>query len=438
VSHRDQARAIVERLREQFLDPATAHLANVCADDGSISVDRMDERQAVLYDYASIASAITAAEAMLTYGDHGDHEAKLAHAFAADVSADLAGRAAGRWSAFLDRVPTPDDDVNAAVEAGRDPRFLAEIAETVIATGEAGPRHLSEEREMIRDTFRRFAEDKVKPVAEEVHRDDKDIPDGIISGLAELGTFGLSVSTEHGGMSEGGPDDLTNMVIVTEELSRGSLGVAGSLITRPEIIATAIERGGTDEQKKRWLPAIASGEKMCAVAVTEPDFGSDVAMLKAQARRDGDEWVIDGVKTWCTFAGKAELLLLLARTDPDRSKAHRGLSLFVVEKPTHAGHEFRVEQDGGGALDARAISTIGYRGMHSFEVSFDGWRVPTTTSSAWTRGSARASTSRCRHLRPAGCRPLREPTASCRRRSRMRCRTRSSGRSSRFRSQTTS
>jgi (2S)-methylsuccinyl-CoA dehydrogenase len=94
------------------------------------------------------------------------------------------------------------------------------------------------------------------------------------------------------------------------------------------------------------------------------------------ARRDGDEWVIDGVKTWCTFGGRAEYLLVLARTDPDRSLGHRGLSLFVVEKASFGGHAWRAEQDGGGVLDARAIPTLGYRGMHSFEISFEGWRVP--------------------------------------------------------------
>jgi (2S)-methylsuccinyl-CoA dehydrogenase len=376
VTRLDGARTIVNRLRGAYLAPAAAHLARAGAEDGEISLGRIDEHQVLLYDLAAMASSVAAAEQMLAYGEHGEHEERLALAFAADMSAELAGRAAGRWVAHLGHVPEPDPDAADAVAAGRDPALLSEIAAHAGKSGEAGPRHLSEEREMIRDTFRRFADERVKPVAEQVHREDRDIPDDIISELAGLGTFGLSVPASYGGMSEGGPDDLVNMVLVTEELSRGSLGVAGSLITRPEIIATAIARGGTEEQKKRWLPPIASGEKMCAVAVTEPDFGSDVAMLKTQARRDGDEWVIDGVKTWCTFAGKAELLLLLARTDPDRSKAHRGLSLFVVEKPPHSGHEFRGDQEGGGTMDARAIPTIGYRGMHSFEISIEGWRVP--------------------------------------------------------------
>jgi (2S)-methylsuccinyl-CoA dehydrogenase len=114
---------------------------------------------------------------------------------------------------------------------------------------------------------------------------------------------------------------------------------------------------------------------MNAIAVTEPDYGSDVANIKVTATRDGDDWVINGVKTWCTMAARADVLLLLARTDPDRSKGHRGLSQFIVPKERGDGHGFDFEQDGGGKMSGRAIDTIGYRGMHSYEVSFENWRV---------------------------------------------------------------
>ncbi len=374
MSHLDQARTIVDALGAA-IDTAARHLAQATEKDGRISVGKLDEHQTVAYDLAALASAVTAARHLAGYGEHGDREARLAHAYAADVAADLHHRVFGRHAEL-----GLDADVLAdaadAIAAGRDPELLGAIATDTLADGEAGPRHLPEQLEMVRDTFRRFAEDRVMPVAEEVHRNDEDIPDEIISGLAELGCFALSIPAEYGGYAEGGDDDLLNMVLVTEELSRGSLGVAGSLITRPEIIGTAIQKGGTEEQKQRWLPRIAAGEKMCGVAVTEPDYGSDVAGIKTAAARDGDDWVINGVKTWCTFAGKANYLLVLARTDPDRSKGHRGLSLFVVEKESFAGHEFKVEQDGGGSMEARAIPTLGYRGMHSFEISFSDWRVP--------------------------------------------------------------
>src|SRR5688500_13108102 len=256
------------------------------------------------------------------------------------------------------------------VRAYRDPAFLAGLA------GEEGPRHLDGDFEMVQDTFRRFAEDKVRPVAEHIHRTNGDIPEDLIQGLAEIGTFGLSVPEEYSGFAAGGESDYLAMIVATEELSRGSLGAAGSLITRPEILTRALVGGGTEEQKKEWLPKLASAEVMAAVAVTEPDFGSEAAMVKVAAVRDGDEWVINGVKTWCTFAGRADALMLLARTDPDRSLRHRGLSLFIVPKPQAEGHSFEFTQDGGGKMEGRAIDTIGYRGMHSYEVSFQSWLVP--------------------------------------------------------------
>lgn len=366
------------------LATSSRSLAEACAVDGRIDAARLDAHQAVAYDLASLASAQAAARALVSQAQGGSAlEAQLALVAAADVAADLLARFTGR-EAEVGLAPDPLAEVADALAAGRGTALLEDVGRQVLATGEAGPRHLDEDLEMVRQTFRRFAEDKVMPVAEHVHRHDEDIPEEIISGLAELGCFALSIPEEHGGFATGGDDELLNMVLVTEELSRGSLGVAGSLITRPEIIGTAILKGGTDAQKATWLPAIASGERMCGVAVTEPDFGSDVAGVKTTAKRDGDHWVLDGVKTWCTFAGRAEYLLVLARTDPDRTLGHKGLSLFVVEKPAASGHHFTFEQDpdgtvggmGGGRMDARAIPTIGYRGMHSFEVSFEGWRVP--------------------------------------------------------------
>ena len=374
MSHLEHARTLTTALRG-VVDRTAAELAVRCEKDGRISAALIDQQQTVAYDLASVSSAVAAAEHLTGWGERGELEAMLALAYAADVGADLTARLVGR-EADWGLEPGVLDGVREQLAAGRDAALLSRIADHVLRTGEAGDRHLPEDLEMVRQTFRRFAEDKVVPVAEHIHRHDEDIPDEIIAGLAELGCFALSIPEEHGGFASGGEDELLNMVLVTEELSRGSLGVAGSLITRPEIIGTAILKGGTDEQKARWLPPIAAGEKMCGVAVTEPDYGSDVAGVKTVARREGDEWVIDGVKTWCTFAGRAEYLLVLARTDPDRSLGHRGLSLFVVEKPSFTGHAWRTEQDGGGVMDARAIPTIGYRGMHSFEVSFEGWRVP--------------------------------------------------------------
>ncbi len=227
----------------------------------------------------------------------------------------------------------------------------------------------------MQDTFRRFADEKLKPVAEHIHRNNEDIPEDIISGLAEMGAFGLSIPEEYGGFGSGGESEYIGMVVATEELSRGSLGAGGSLITRPEILTRALVKGGTEAQKQEWLPKLATAEVMNAVAVTEPDFGSDVAGLKVTATKADGGWVINGVKTWCTFGGRADVLMLLARTDTDRSKAHRGLSLFIVPKERGDGHGFVLDQAGGGRMEGRPIDTIGYRGMHSYEIAFDSWFV---------------------------------------------------------------
>jgi len=316
--------------------------------------------QAVLFDLAYMASALEAAVAMLSYGERGEVEGKLATVFAADVLHDIRTRLDARAHLF-----GVEEGAVPGLAHGRDPALLSDLA------GEPGPSHLEDEMVILRDSFRRFADERLAPVAEEIHRHNADIPEDVIDMLAEMGCFGVSIPERYGGFATGGDNELIGMVIATEELSRGSLGVGGSLITRPEILAKAILAGGTEEQKSAWLPRIASGELMVSIAVTEPDYGSDVANIKTAARRDGDVWRVSGVKTWCTFAGRANLLMLLARTDPDRSKAHRGLSLLVVEKPAFPGHEFALE-----GMEGRAVDTIGYRGMHSFEVAFDNFPVP--------------------------------------------------------------
>ena len=230
----------------------------------------------------------------------------------------------------------------------------------------------SDDHRTLRKTLRELAEREVKPLANRIHRDDADIPESIIKAVADFGLFGVSIPAAYGGLQEA--EDFQAMLIATEELSRCSLAAAGSLMTRPEILVRALLRGGTEDQKRRWLPAIATGEQLVAVAVTEPDFGSDVAGVTCRAQRLPDrEWEITGSKLWSTFAGRSELLMLLARTGV---AGHRGLSAFVLEKPRFPGHQFEHRQPGGGRLTGRAIPTIGYRGMHTFELSFDRYRAP--------------------------------------------------------------
>ena len=165
------------------------------------------------------------------------------------------------------------------------------------------------------------------------------------------------------------------MIVVTEELSRGSLGAAGSLITRPEIAARALLAGGTESQQQFWLPKLASGETLCAISITEPNTGSDVAAVSLKASPAEGGWILNGSKTWCTFAGRSELIVTLARTNPDISSGHKGLSMFLIEKPAFSGHKFEHHQVQGGKLSGKSIATLGYRGMHSFDLFFEDFFV---------------------------------------------------------------
>ena len=336
-----------------------------------------DVDQSLAYDVAHAASAVATARAGVAYARHGAVESNLAAAFLALAFADLANRVLGheaRWGVTADWFAP----FTTFVATYRDPEFVASLAET------PGPRHLDQDYEMVGDMFHRFAEEQVRPHAEHVHRENADIPESIIAGLSELGGFGLSVPEEFGGFATGGESEYVGMVVATEELSWGSLGIGGSLITRPEIMTRALLAGGTRAQKERWLPRLASAEALAAIAVTEPDYGSDVAGISTTATRTTGGWLINGTKTWCTFAARADVLVLLARTDPDRSRAHRGLSLFLVEKPHGDSHGFLFTQDAGaegradddGRLEGRPIDTLGYRGMHSYELSLANWFVP--------------------------------------------------------------
>jgi (2S)-methylsuccinyl-CoA dehydrogenase len=230
--------------------------------------------------------------------------------------------------------------------------------------------------EMTRDSVRQFAESEVLPHAERIHRHDELVPESFIRNMSELGFFGMSVPEEYGGQGMGN----LAMIITTEELSRCSLAAAGSLITRPEILTKALVKGGTEGQKKKWLPPIAAGQVMVGISVTEPDTGSDVASVKCKAERaevGGKKgFLINGAKAWCTFAGRANVLAVLTRTDPDLKKGARGLSLFIVEKDPFDGHEFEMKQATGGVLVGKADATPGYRGMHSYTLSFDNYFVP--------------------------------------------------------------
>ena len=240
------------------------------------------------------------------------------------------------------------------------------LADLLAAEGSppAGPP--DSEEALIREQFRRFAAAEVAPQVGDWHAADSLIPDALIAALAELGVFGLTLSEAHGGAGLG----KTAMCIVSEELSRASLAV-GSLATRSEIAAELILASGTEDQKARFLPALAAAEIIPTAVFTEPEAGSDLAAVRTRARRDGPVYRIDGAKTWATHAGRADLMTVLVRTGPTEA-GHRCLSILLADKPRgSAADPFPVDGLSGGE-----IPTLGYRGMKEYSQAFDGFPVP--------------------------------------------------------------
>ncbi len=232
-----------------------------------------------------------------------------------------------------------------------------------------GATGLDEELEMIRETFRRYADDRVVPNAHDWHLKDEFIPMEILEELAEMGVFGLTIPEEYGGMGL----SKASMVVVSEELSRGYIGV-GSLGTRSEIAAELILAGGTDEQKEQWLPKLSSAEILPTAVFTEPNTGSDLGSLRTRAvkTQDGD-YEVTGNKTWITHAARTHVMTLLARTDPDSTDHRGGLSMFLAEKTP--GDDANPPFPPTEGMTGGEIEVLGYRGMKEYELGFDGFKV---------------------------------------------------------------
>ncbi len=363
----DQARGALEGVAA-ILDRAIEHARGRDIDDQQVEVARLTEL------YTEHRAALD----LLAYGSGaGGIHAEMAGIWAGHVVGQAQCLVALHGAEHgLEPGSGPDAAALAfAREAQRSERACAVGVQVARSRGR-NDAPIDEIMAQVRDAVREFADLEVAPRAERIHREDLLVPEEFIREMSDLGYFGMSIPEQYGGTEMGN----VAMCITTEELSRASLAAAGSLITRPEILTKALMAGGTDAQKQAWLPRIASGELMVGISVTEPDVGSDVASVKCRATRstlDGvDGWQIDGPKAWCTFAGRADILAVLLRTDPDPAKAARGLSLFIVPKERHDGHEFECTQPGGGRLSGKADATPGYRGMHSFTLSFERWFVP--------------------------------------------------------------
>jgi (2S)-methylsuccinyl-CoA dehydrogenase len=224
---------------------------------------------------------------------------------------------------------------------------------------------LEDTLDSIREEMRKFAEDRVVPFAQQWHLKNNYIPLDVISQMSELGVFSLTIPEDYEGMGLG----KESMCVVSEELSRGYIGV-GSLGTRSEIAAELILGSGTEDQKRKWLPKIASGEVLPTAVFTEPNTGSDLASLKTRAVRQGDVYKIYGNKTWITHPVRADLMTLLVRTNPAET-GYRGLSMLLAEKPRgDDGNPFPAS-----GMTGTEIEVLGYRGMKEYEIAFDGFVV---------------------------------------------------------------
>ena len=370
-----RASDLVQRARER--------LARRLAPGGRIDAAALEREQTAAHAlawYETYRQALTQmqgwAERLDQEGRFGERERLMLEAAFAEYLARMAGglpmsqvefarpRDLGLEAADLDRFLDPA--VRRLIASGSSAERCRRLAD-LLRDGEFGDWGLEEEElELIREQFRRFAEERVVPFAHGWHLRDELLPLELIEELAELGVFGLTVPEAHGGLGM----SKQAMCIVTEELSRGYIGV-GSLSTRSEIAAELVRLGGTEAQKKRYLPRIASGGIIPTAVFTEPDVGSDLASLKTRAVRVGDHWEVFGAKTWITHAARADLMTLLVRTDPN-AKGYRGLSMLLAEKPRGTDTDpFPPE-----GLEGSEIPVLGYRGMKEYTLSFDGFRVP--------------------------------------------------------------
>ncbi|MEL7343933.1 MAG: acyl-CoA dehydrogenase family protein [Pseudomonadota bacterium] len=368
-----------------FLDTAKSTLRARLAVGDRVPSSAIDAHQTAAHGLAWLATTVEAlkqlhswAERLTAEGRFGDMEALILQIGTGEYLWQIYGGIPMSQGEILrpqdiglsqeDQRSLMAPDVMALTQGGNTQAArmaLVEIMREQVARPTFGATGLDDELEMIREQFRRFADDRVIPHAHEWHLKDELIPMEIIEELAEMGVFGLTIPEEHGGFGL----SKESMVVVSEELSRGYIGV-GSLATRTEIAAELVLCGGTDAQKAKWLPGLASGDILPTAVFTEPNTGSDLGSLKTRATRKGDDWEITGNKTWITHAARTHVMTVLARTVPDTND-YRGLSMFLAEKTP--GSDDAPWQDPG--ISGGEIEVLGYRGMKEYTLNFDGFEV---------------------------------------------------------------
>lgn len=378
-----QAASAAERLLGKALAATRAALAAEGKTDAAV----LDREQHRVHGLAWLATYVEAIKQLAAYaerlgasGRFGEIEGLLVQVGLGEYCAQVAGGIAMSQLEFIrlgelgvaaeDQAAFSEDAAVAKLmQDGNTPPSRARLIVLINqaqGTATYGDTGLDETLETMRAEIRRFSEAEIVPHAHGWHLANSYIPLEIIAKMSELGVFGLTIPEEFGGLGLG----KEAMCLVSEELSRGYIGV-GSLGTRSEIAAELILGAGTGAQKQKWLPLLGSGEILPTAVFTEPNTGSDLASLKTRAVRDGDVYRITGQKTWITHPVRADLMTVLARTNPSES-GYKGLSMFLAEKPRGTDENpFPAEGMSGGEIEV-----IGYRGMKEYEISFDGFAVP--------------------------------------------------------------
>jgi (2S)-methylsuccinyl-CoA dehydrogenase len=372
----------VSAMESLFVDARRA-VAGRIADGGSAG-RALDREQRAAHGLAWLATYVEAlrqmhalAERLTNAGQFGETEELLVRIGCGEYLAQIAGgipmsqgeivRLSDLGLSAAAVAARIDSTIEQLIAEGNTARHRARLVELMRGGRRAtvGACGLDDTLESVRDEMRKFADDRVVPYAHDWHRRNSYIPLDVIGQMSELGVFSLTIPEEYGGMGLG----KESMCVVSEELSRGYIGV-GSLGTRSEIAAELILSSGTEEQKRKWLPKIASGEVLPTAVFTEPNTGSDLASLKTRAVREGDTYKVFGNKTWITHPVRADLMTLLVRTNP-AEKGYRGLSMLLAEKPRGSD----ADPFPAAGMSGTEIEVLGYRGMKEYEIAFDGFEV---------------------------------------------------------------
>jgi (2S)-methylsuccinyl-CoA dehydrogenase len=379
----DMTRDATAVLGTILADAATTVRARV-SPDGKVSSRLADREQRATHGLAWLATYVEAVRQLARYAERMRKSSRLG-----EIEEVVVRIAIGEYLAqVLGGIPISQGEIVRPADLGLSSvpvtARLTPAVEQLIATGNNVDNRarliallraqqgaitidngLDDTFEAIREEMRKFAEAEIVPYAHEWHRTNSYIPLEVIARMGELGVFGLTIPEEYGGMGLG----KESMCVVSEELSRGYIGV-GSLGTRSEIAAELVLGGGTEAQRRRWLPKIASGKVLPTAVFTEPNTGSDLASLKTRAMRSGGVYKVYGSKTWITHPVRADLMTLLVRTDPSQS-GYRGLSMLLAEKPRGTD----ADPFPAAGMSGTEIEVLGYRGMKEYEIAFDGFQV---------------------------------------------------------------